>query len=421
MKFINLQSDAKKQLKDPLFKNSLFIMLSSAESAIFGFFFWFLAAKLYPTEAIGLATAMISSLGLLNSISRLGFDQSIIRFLPEMDKNRIYWTSALFTAFISAILGTIFVLFIEFFSPSLNALRDIFPVYILFLIFYSITATNSSCFIAMRRAEIDFVQKMLLGSRILLLIPLTFLGVFGIFFSVGFAYFIAIVFSVGFLIFKFGFKFSGIDQKFLKDSISFSAGNHVANLLGTMPSMLMPIMVLNVLGAEQNAIYYIAYTIGAFVFIIPSSFGTSLFVEGSHGEPMRKKTIKSIFGIYALLLPAVLGIIVLGEYLLAFLGKHYEAGLSLLRIFAVSSLFAPFLSIYSTIKRVQKDLKGLIAMNFLLSALLISLSYFLMLLYGVNGIGYAWLLSYAFCSVIVVLIAKRNGWISRERFRVKAT
>ncbi|MCX8000823.1 MAG: hypothetical protein N3A69_18100, partial [Leptospiraceae bacterium] len=57
----------KEQIKDPLFKNSIFIMLSSGESAIFGFFFWFLAAKLYTAEAIGIATAMISSLGLINS------------------------------------------------------------------------------------------------------------------------------------------------------------------------------------------------------------------------------------------------------------------------------------------------------------------------------------------------------------------
>ncbi|MEM2727176.1 MAG: oligosaccharide flippase family protein, partial [Archaeoglobaceae archaeon] len=402
----------KMQLNDPLFKNSFFILLSSAESAIFGFFFWFTAAKLYTAEAIGLATAMISSLGLLNSISRLGFDQSIIRFLPEMDKNRIFWTSAMFTAIFSAFLGLIFISFIEFFSPSLIRLRDVFPVYLLFLLFCSITATNSSCFIAMRRAEIDFIQKMLLGSRILLLIPLAFLGVFGIFFSVGLAYLIAIIFSLGFLIFKFGFKFYGIDKKFLQSSIGFSAGNYVANLLGTLPSMIMPIMVLNLLGAEQNAIYYIAYTIGAFVFIIPSSFGTSLFVEGSYRGPIRKKTIKSIFGTYALLFPAVLGIIVLGEYLLVFLGKHYEAGLSLLRIFAVSSLFAPFFSVYSTIKRVQKDLRGLIAMSFLLSALLIFLSFSLMLVYGIIGVGYAWLFSYAFCSIIVILLAKRNGWIS---------
>jgi hypothetical protein len=34
------------QLKDPLYKNSFFIMLTSISSAGFGFIFWMLAAKL---------------------------------------------------------------------------------------------------------------------------------------------------------------------------------------------------------------------------------------------------------------------------------------------------------------------------------------------------------------------------------------
>lgn len=124
---------------------------------------------------------------------------------------------------------------------------------------------------------------MLLGSRILFLIPLIFFGAFGIFFSVGLAYLIAVSFSFSLLILKFKLKF-GIDKNYLKNSLEFSAGNYIASVLFSLPPMLMPIIVLNILGAEQNAIYYIAYTIGAFVFIIPISFGTSLFVEGSYGE-----------------------------------------------------------------------------------------------------------------------------------------
>lgn len=123
---------------------------------------------------------------------------------------------------------------------------------------------------------------------------------------------------------------------------------------------------------------------------------------------MRFNTLRSILGIYAFLIPSVLGIIFIGEFLLAFLGKHYEAGLYALRLFAVSSLFAPLFNIYNTIKR---DPKGLIAINLLLSSLLISLSYYLILLYGINGVGYAWLLSYGFCSFLIILIAKKNRWI----------
>jgi O-antigen/teichoic acid export membrane protein len=46
-------------------------------------------------------------------------------------------------------------------------------------------------------------------------------------------------------------------------------------------------MVLNMLGEAEAAKYYIAMAIGNLVLIIPSSLGTSLFVEASHGQGLR--------------------------------------------------------------------------------------------------------------------------------------
>ena len=40
------------RLKDPLYKNSFFIMLSSITNAGFGFFFWMIAARLYSAEDV---------------------------------------------------------------------------------------------------------------------------------------------------------------------------------------------------------------------------------------------------------------------------------------------------------------------------------------------------------------------------------
>ena len=49
----------------------------------------------------------------------------------------------------------------------------------------------------------------------------------------------------------------------------------------TAPNMVLPIMVLNTLGAEQAAYCYIAYAIATLLFMIPSAISMSLFVEGS--------------------------------------------------------------------------------------------------------------------------------------------
>ncbi len=48
------------RLRDPLYKNSFFIMLSSITNAGFGFFFWMIAARLYSAEDVGLISTVKS-------------------------------------------------------------------------------------------------------------------------------------------------------------------------------------------------------------------------------------------------------------------------------------------------------------------------------------------------------------------------
>lgn len=79
------REDLKKHLSDPLFKNAYFLMLSSITSAGSGFFFWLIVARFYPAEEVGLASAIISAMGLIGMLSLLGFDISLVRFLPERE------------------------------------------------------------------------------------------------------------------------------------------------------------------------------------------------------------------------------------------------------------------------------------------------------------------------------------------------
>ena len=85
------------------------------------------------------------------------------------------------------------------------------------------------------------------------------------------------------------------------------------------PNLILPIMVLNVLGAEQAAYYYIAYAIAALLSMIPNAISTSLFVEGSHGEALKRTVVKSLAIIFSLLVPAA-------ALVLEVVGAEYAAG-----------------------------------------------------------------------------------------------
>jgi len=82
------RKELKKHLSDPLFKNAYFLMFSSLTSAGSGFFFWLIAARFYSTADIGLASAIISAMGLISMLSLLTFDISLVRFLPEREDKK---------------------------------------------------------------------------------------------------------------------------------------------------------------------------------------------------------------------------------------------------------------------------------------------------------------------------------------------
>jgi hypothetical protein len=132
-------------LHDHLLRNSFFIMLTSTSEAGFGFIFWILAAKFYPAEDVGIATALISSMMLLVLLSRFGLDFSIIKFFPGADKSSIFSTSALITTFFAGIFGAIFIAGVDILSPELHLLKSPRNA-ALFLIFLTASSVTESRF-----------------------------------------------------------------------------------------------------------------------------------------------------------------------------------------------------------------------------------------------------------------------------------
>ena len=271
---------------DPLFRNSFFMAISNIFNAGCGFFFWIVAARLYTIEQVGLATAMISSLGLVILFSRLGFDFSIIRFFHSEDSGRVISTSLIVTTIACIMVGVIYILLVEILAPSMLFLRE--PGYALaFLLIGALdsTAIIAGCAsIADRKAYNYFLQNLFMAIRIPALAPLAFLGVFGIFGSVGLGYLAASTFWLLALQRSIAAIRPELDLDFIRRSFRFASSNYVSSILSVAPTLIIPIMVLNMLGEAEAARYYIAFAIGNLVLIIPSSLGTSLFVEGSHGE-----------------------------------------------------------------------------------------------------------------------------------------
>ena len=383
-----------------------------------GLVFWVVAARTVSSTDIGLTTAVISLVALVTTLSQFGMDNGLIRFLP-MSKNRDELYSSVLTVnfIITVIITGIFLIGLNVFSPPLLFLRDgAFPlILILYMALASIYLMQNTAVTALRRGDLYLIQTIVYGIRIPLLLIFAMFGVMGILSALVISYFITFITGL-YIISQLGVKFRvTINVGALKEIFRFSLGTYTADILATAPTAIIPLIIVNTIGAKENAYFYIAYSIAAILLTIPGSIATSLFVEGSHNVPLRENVVKSIRFTMILLIPAIIVILLFGNYVLLIFNKEFsQQSFELLRLLAISGIFSAISSLYLTIKRVQKDVRIINYINLAFSILLIGSCYLFLMSFGLIGVGYAWLLSNIIISVCAVWLS-----IKHDKFTYK--
>jgi len=382
--------------------------------AFFGFFFWIINARLFSTEQVGLATTLISVMGLITSFSLLGLNTGLIRYLPKSDrKNDKISTCFSVTALATIAISVIFLLGLKTFSPRLLFIRESLP-YTLFFIFFMVISSLSnileSVFIAFRNTKFVFIQNTVFSiSKLVLPFSLVTLGTYGIFSSWMIALTISLGVSFVILITKFSYKPQPIIHKnIIKEIGRFSFGNYIASFLAGLPIMVLPLMITNMINPETTAHYYMAMMIASLLFIIPVATTQSLFAEGSHdGQELKQHVKKALKIIILILVPAILISAVFGKYILLAFGESYSTeGFIFLQILSLSGIFIGINSIFVTILKVKRQIRKIIFISLIESVLILGFSYVL-LSKGLIGIGLAWIIGQGVVSIIYFTY---EGW-----------
>lgn len=398
-----------------LYRNSIYLMGSSLFTALFGFVFWIINARLFSTQDVGIATTMVSTAGFISGFSLLGLKNSLIRYLPQsLTRNNKINTSFNIVTLVSIILSFAFVVAAPVLSKELTFLRNNLLYLFLFVIFlssFSLNQIQEGIFVAYRSTGYVLIKDILWGlTKIILPILLFSFGAFGIFSAFSFGSVISLLFGFYILKIKFNYKASLIINKHtVKHVGKFSFSNYLGLFLAEVPYFVLPLIILNRLGAEEAAFYYIAMQIAGILFIIPSAVNQSLFAEGSQEEGKTKThLINSLKFNFMLLIPLILLIIIFGGYVLQIFGKHYsENALTFLQILAVSGLFIGINQVGSALVHVQKKVYLYVLLNLISTGVTIVLSHFL-LIYGLFGVGVSFLIGYGIVSIAYFLILKKS-------------
>ncbi len=400
-------------LKDTFLRNSFYIFLSSITSSGFGLLFWMVAARYYDIDSVGVASTLISTSGLIVALGMLGMDQSMIRYFPVLDRSMILGSVVRIAVPLAMAIGAVFILGSSIWMPDLVASDNVHVLFILLIGASSLAYVTHTAFVGSRNAQNGWYQNLILGLRVVLLLAFVTLQDLGILFAMLASYAIALPVS-GLLLFRSGLRLGAIDWSFLRRVFWFSTGNYVATILNMLPTLAMPIVVFSLIGSAEAAIYYMALSIATIVFLIPATFNTSLYVEGSHGESLVKTFRRSLTITYAILVPCIIIFMLLGPYILGILGAQYRSdGLGILNILLVSGLFFTLFQQVSTYLKVREHVRGVVLMGAVNSASFLALSVILAAAFGKDGIGYSWVFSFALGALVGLVYMRyargRNG------------
>lgn len=397
----NLISPLMSQVRgDVGLQNSLFLIASTGVMALSGFVFWFISARLYTPTEIGLSSTLVAAATTLALFSLLGFDNVLVRYLPNSSKpDRVIDTSLIITSLAAFVLSFVFIFTLENVSPSLHAVLAS-PlhrlIFIVGMVLVSINTLTDSVFISFRSAKYILIADTGLSiGKILLPLMLIGNGAYGLFIAYAVSVTIATIISIICLGKKFNYRFKPIiDKATLREVMTFSAGTYTTNLVAAVPMMALPIIVTNALGGEQVAFFNLAMTIAAMLFIIPRATANSLFAEISkNSSSIRQQTNRTAKQTAYLLVPLSVGLYFGSSLLLSIFGVSYSAGATpALHIFAFSALGLGINAISQTLLKARHKLMPLFLIQFAGTVIMIALCWPLTRAYGVAGAAWAWLI-----------------------------
>jgi len=392
--------------KNSLFRNSLALAANSLFASILGFIFWWLAARILSTETIGLASGLISAAILLATAAQLGLGYGVIKWYAESNNKTHLINLVLSWGGVTCLIfTTIFIIGLPIWSPKLLFIQnniDLSLAFITLALLLNLTQLLDSVFIATRHSEflvttnslISVLRVMLLGlfswliGKNILGIMLVFDISLGVIFLLSIGWFLPQAMTERYQPFV---VFQGLSTNFMKYSLS----NHVANFLQQLPNQILPILALNLFGSIQTAHFFIPWIIASGLSAVAAAGSLSLFAEGANDidnvEELFYQTVT-----YSLIISLfiAIGLIIIAFPLLSIYGNSYAAEATpLLYILAIAIIPTVMNLIYFSKFRIQARLKPLIIGQTTIVILSISLAYGLGLLWGLWGVGLAWLIA----------------------------
>ena len=266
---------------------------TTAVTSVLGFVYWWLAARQFPPEAVGFASAAISAMTLLGSFAIVGLGTLLLGELP-LQRGReasLIGTALLLVAGIGGLLGLVFAIAAPHISSGFQALGASMANSALFAIGVSLTAITlvlDDALIGLFRGGLQLwrnalfaVVKLaaLLAASIWLshVVGLTIYATW----AIGNACSLAAL--AGYSLVKKGWPGKNyLPQWGLVRKLGLSAlKHHLLNVTLQAPALILPVLVTVLLSATVNAWFYVSWNLSSIANIFSAALTMTLYAATS--------------------------------------------------------------------------------------------------------------------------------------------
>ncbi|GCF10146.1 hypothetical protein KDI_37100 [Dictyobacter arantiisoli] len=371
-----------------------------------GFAYWFVADRLFPLSAVGLASAATSTMMLLSSICLLGLSTLLISELPRNkgQEGTIISAALILVGLVGTVVGIIFALCTPIISKNLQPIGADLPSILLFGLgigLTSVTIIADTCMIALLRGELQFWRNALFAASKLILLFVaarllaekTGISIYTTWMA---SNLISMLPLLAFGIYKAKKTHRSLRPHWgMMRKVGHAAVQHyILNLIYQTPTQILPVIATIMLSASANAWFYTASMIANFIFAVIGSLTTVLHATNAtqiHTLPQKSRmTVGLSFGVSLI---AGIVLIVGAHFMLGFFGHSYadQASWSL-RILAIGALPLIIKYHYLAIHRIKDHVSKAIVPISIGSVLELVMAIVGTRLWGLSGLSLGWVI-----------------------------
>jgi O-antigen/teichoic acid export membrane protein len=347
-----------------LLRNTGSLYATVGVTSIMGAVYWALAARLFSQQDVGYGAAEVPAMTLLGTIGVFGLDILLVSELPKCKRRAEFVSAALIACALGSLLLSIGFAFIApHFSQQFATMLGTLDQKGLFVVGATLTSAGMAtdmATIGVLRGGIQLTRNMTFSLFKLAAMPIFAFVLHGrLGLDITFSWVAGIALSLVLVAARMAHSGTRLlvrpDWGFLRSLRRAAMAYNWINIAVTAPPTMFPILVALLISPSTNAVFYIAFTLSAILYLIPTHLSTVLLAMAA-AEPhtIAHKVRFALKFSYLIGLPAMAVLILSSHRILSFYGPEYaRIGTLPMCLFTLGYIPSVFKVLYMAICRAN--------------------------------------------------------------------